>query len=198
MEAILKSIGILGLGVAAFSFSLLSYADEHMPSPFKWYCPEAKQLHYTKAHNWVKQPYWRSYGSSLSSSLVTFLGAEWQGTSLGEIGQFMCLYAGENTDNFPVVMHFHSLVYLPRQRDKLVNQSSDKASSKVKVPAKHNAFKYWHKAPSTAASGGYLVMNCESKNHAPQDCPFYPRVAKPQGDIYKEAENIKENAEPRD
>ena len=185
MRAILKIIGVCMMGVILLGMSLCVYADDDaMRSSHLWYCPKVQQLQYTEDHSWVKKPYWRSYGSSLSAKLTTFLGAEWQGTRTGEIGQLMCLYSGKDTSNFPVVMHFHSLVYLPH--------AIAKASSKTL--AKEKVFKLWHTANSTEASGGYLVVNCKSDN--PKDCPFYPRVNKPIGDIYKEAENIKENAEP--
>ena len=157
-------------------------ADDSRPSHHAWYCPSFLSLKLNKAQRWYVKPFWTSYNQSFYNKLSSFLGAEWAGTKDGRIGQMMCLYEGVNHDDFPVVLHYETMTYMP---------AKDPAFKAVK-----NTFVNWKPSSSSSFSskqeGESYVLECYSKD--PDDCPFYPRITKKQGNIYKEVAGIKDEA----
>lgn len=93
----------------------LLFADETVAaattSKNSQFCPSIDQLHrdpVTMLWN-SKEKTWRSYTASFTSTLSTFLGAQWQGV---KVGTLFCLYQGQKM-TFPVTLQYAKLVYEP-------------------------------------------------------------------------------------
>jgi len=64
------------------------------------YCPLAKELE-RQNMSWEIGKVWKSYGESFVSKIDGFVGAQWVGIKVGKI---ICLYKGENNNDFPVAL----------------------------------------------------------------------------------------------
>ena len=53
---------------------------------------------------------WKGYEMSFDTALSRFVGAQWQGTN---VGQIFCVYHGPEKTAFPVLILFHALVQEP-------------------------------------------------------------------------------------
>lgn len=73
------------------------------------YCPEVSSLS-LQGTTWSAPGNWKSYQVSFISQVNRFLGAQWTGTN---VGRTVCLYAGDNSNDFPVELVFPALATLP-------------------------------------------------------------------------------------
>lgn len=85
-------------------------------TPNTFYCPPISALiKDTKSKTWhTKNGLFKSYSLSFDQSLQKFLGAQWNGATLG---QLTCIYKGPLKENFPVLLIFHSLVLEPETKN---------------------------------------------------------------------------------
>lgn len=73
------------------------------------YCPDVSSL-VLQGTTWSAPGHWRSYQVSFMTQVTRFLGAQWTGTNVGRV---VCLYAGDNPNDFPVQLVFPSLARVP-------------------------------------------------------------------------------------
>lgn len=85
----------------------LSNAEQNERNIF--YCPVASSL-VLNGTTWSAPGNWKSYQVSFTSQVTRFLGAQWTGNN---VGRTVCLYAGNNPNDFPVQLVFPSLSLLP-------------------------------------------------------------------------------------
>jgi len=64
------------------------------------YCPKANTLTKTVLH-WKSGNIWISRQRSFANKIDKFIGAQWIGVN---IGQIVCLYKGDNSFTFPVIL----------------------------------------------------------------------------------------------
>lgn len=132
--------------------------------------PTALKKHPVKM-NWTAYGgIWKSYHSSFVNKVDKFLGAQWNGAT---VGQITCVYQGEPQESFPVLLVFHILSQEPHTgKWKLI----------IKGKATQEITSKWSKN-----LGG--IRNCVASD--PKKCPFQVLQKPKQGDIYQEAEQLK-------
>ncbi len=74
-----------------------------------FYCPKPDEL-YLKDNIWHTKDGWKSYEVSFATAVTSFSGAQWQGYNVGRV---ICLYTGEQQNDFPVQITMNSLVHAP-------------------------------------------------------------------------------------
>ena len=74
-------------------------------------CPNIKQIYSDpRSKTWTAHNGWKSYDTSFAKGIKTFLGAQWQGTNIGDV---FCLYQSTDEMTFAVKLQYHHLVYEP-------------------------------------------------------------------------------------
>lgn len=73
------------------------------------YCPEVSSMS-RHGTTWSAPGGWKSYQVSFISNVTRYLGAQWSGTN---VGRTVCLYSGDNVNDFPVQLVFPALSTLP-------------------------------------------------------------------------------------
>lgn len=73
------------------------------------YCPDVSDLS-RQGTTWSAPGNWKSYQVSFISTVTRFMGAQWMGTN---VGRTVCLYSGDNSNDFPVQLVFPALSELP-------------------------------------------------------------------------------------
>jgi hypothetical protein len=77
-----------------------------------FHCPPIAAL--TKDPNsrvWSAPGGWKSFDLSFVDKVTSFSGAQWRGTN---VGQIFCVYRGEISTDFPIVLAYGVLTYLPQ------------------------------------------------------------------------------------
>lgn len=132
-----------------------------------FFCPNPSALQKNPADStWTAEGGWKSYTASMVTQVTQFLGAQWHGT---EVGQITCVYQGKPALSFPILLIFHTLTKEP-------------------YPGK------WNKNIDSKWSknlGGF--RNC--KANEPKNCPFKMQLKPKEANIYKEAEELKNNSD---
>ena len=113
---------------------------------------------------------WKSYGTSFATHLTQFIGAQWAGEN---VGQVTCLYKSE-------------------QRFKMEGQEEIQRTLPVMLVSGTLSFQPTQGQWKHISRG---VYNCYASNQ--QDCPFKMNRRSKIGNIYKEAESLKnDNVKP--
>lgn len=158
----------LGLCMGLFTVGSIA-ADSTTQAAIKYTtCPPISKIYKSNENHWGTQDAnFRSHTLSFASHLESFLGAQWQGATLGHI---ICLYKPKDDEHkgsvFPVVLTYNKLVYEP------VNQPN------------------WQ--TNNPKSGE--LYNCISKHVS--DCRFVVRPTTGDVDIYQEAMQLRQEANP--
>lgn len=74
-----------------------------------YYCPQPTDL-VRNGVNWSAPGGWKSNQVSFTTQLRRFIGAQWIGTNVGRV---LCLYTGDNINDFPVQIVLPALAILP-------------------------------------------------------------------------------------
>jgi len=122
--------------------------------------------------NWTaqtKEGFWKSYSMSFATSLTRFVGVQWIGA---DVGQLTCVYNSEQEFTMQGQTTIQKTLPVLLVFHALVFQPTG-------VHWKH-------------ASRG--VYNCAPGKNGRSDCPFKINIKPKTGDIYQEAESLKENA----
>jgi hypothetical protein len=131
-------------------------------------CPLITQINKNQMNHWgTKDANFRSYTTSFANELAQFIGAQWQGATVGHV---VCIYKTKGNDTFPVVLNFNQLVYEP-----------------IGLPTANPT--RWH-----AAHPNHQLYNCPS--HHVGDCPFVVRSTPKATNIYQDALNLRKEANP--
>ena len=109
-------------------------------------CPAASDLTFNSTKRlWSAKPYFKSYNTSFSKTVTQFNGAQWSGAG---VGQIFCVYKGDNSMDFPILLAFNTIVAEPnkdaaknRWTDNLkghrncISQETDQCTFLVKKPS---------------------------------------------------------------
>lgn len=84
------------------------------PQPVQniFYCPPVTAL--TKdptSRTWSATNGWKSYDLSFVDKITRFSGAQWRGTN---VGQILCIYRGALDTDFPIILAYKILTYVPQ------------------------------------------------------------------------------------
>lgn len=148
---------------------MTSHADQTAkPNTQYTTCPPINKVYKSTQNHWgTSDANFRSHTLSFANKLDTFLGAQWQGATLGHI---ICLYKPHENKNtgtlFTVILTFNQLVYEP------VNLT------------------HWQPAKKTSSQ----LYNCVSRDV--KHCAFVVRPAPIKTDIYNEALQLRQEASP--
>ena len=74
-------------------------------------CPPISALKKTAKLNWVAKGGWKSYDLSFVHKVGEFLGAQWNGST---VGQITCVYSGVQAKSFPILLVYNTLAVEPR------------------------------------------------------------------------------------
>ena len=74
------------------------------------YCPEVSKLVLRNNAWYAPGKDWKTYQFSFTKSLSRFVGAQWIGTN---VGRTVCLYEGDNANDFPVQISLNKVVLAP-------------------------------------------------------------------------------------
>lgn len=159
---------ILGLYLGLLTLSSLAADDSTQPAVKYTTCPPIDKIYKSSENHWgTSDANFRSHTLSFANHLTHFLGAQWQGATLGHI---ICLYKPKDKQNkgsiFPVVLTFNKLVYEPAN---LTN---------------------WRTSNTTSNQ----LYNCIGKKVS--DCKFIVRPHAANVDIYQEALQLRQEAKP--
>lgn len=139
-----------------------------------YYCPSPSALKKNPnptIANWTAQTrtgFWKSYQQSFATRITHFVGAQWNGVN---VGQITCVYHSQQqfTENGQIAIQ-------PTLPILLVFHTLTYQPTKGK-------WEYIKKQN---------VYNCYSRNR--HDCPFRIRTKKHTGNIYQEAESLKDKS----
>jgi len=76
-------------------------------------CPTIKDLHKSSdpaKMNWFANDGWMSHSPSFANHIKEFLGAQWQGRTVGNVS---CLYRASEQMTFPIVLQYNVLSFEP-------------------------------------------------------------------------------------
>lgn len=74
-------------------------------------CPKPSDIHKNlKKRIWSNTNGWKSYEPSFATHIASFLGAQWQGVTVGNVS---CLYKPQEGLTFPIILHFSRLTHEP-------------------------------------------------------------------------------------
>lgn len=77
-----------------------------------FYCPPISALvKNPETRTWSAADKWKSYDLSFVDKVTQFAGAQWKGTN---VGQIFCLYRGEESTSFPILLAYSVLTYMPQ------------------------------------------------------------------------------------
>lgn len=149
---------------------------ESAPVPqSNFYCPSPSALKKNPnpaIANWSAQTragFWKSYQQSFATRVTHFIGAQWNGVN---VGQITCVYNSEQ-----VFSENGAAAIQPTLPILLAFHTLTYQPTKGK-------WQYMKKQ---------RVFNCYSNNR--RDCPFQVRVKKQTGNIYQEAESLKNKSD---
>ena len=87
---------------------ILNYSQASL---VKVHCPQINQLVLNPdTRIWSYGKFWKSYNSSLTKVVDTFLGAQWSGSTIGSV---ICVYGNKKKLGFPVLVYFSGMVRIP-------------------------------------------------------------------------------------
>ena len=110
VSAMLILVPIL-MTMSNVSFADQSNFDSLPKNTSVFFCPDINAIKKTPEGFWTaEQGRWKSYGISLITTLSTFLGAQWNGQT---VGQLTCVYRGKPASSFPLLLIFHVLALEP-------------------------------------------------------------------------------------
>lgn len=95
------------------------------------YCPDVSFLSRQNTM-WHGPTGWKGNQISFTSTLTRFVGAQWTGTN---VGRLVCLYTGDNINDFPVQIALSALVITP---DLPVWMHSNKEKSTINCVSTNN------------------------------------------------------------
>lgn len=97
--------------------------QSHVPDGYvRMQCPAVSDLSFnSKKRVWSAKPYFKSYNTSFSKTVTQFSGAQWSGAG---VGQIFCVYKGENSMDFPIMLAFNTIAAEP-EKDTTKNTWTD-------------------------------------------------------------------------
>jgi hypothetical protein len=76
-----------------------------------FHCPSISALKKDpETRTWFANAGWKSYDLSFVDKVTRFSGAQWRGTN---VGQIFCVYRGESETDFPILLAYKILTYMP-------------------------------------------------------------------------------------
>ncbi|MBS0349835.1 MAG: T4SS-associated protein EirA [Proteobacteria bacterium] len=112
-QATLKRSTLLTLMLPAMALAAGPSTPAKTPPPnVALYCPAISALQKDPESNtWQAEGGWKSYDVSFVDKLTKFSGAQWRGTN---VGQIFCVYRSDIPTDFPVILAFKVLAFIPQ------------------------------------------------------------------------------------